>query len=112
MFSANIFAKVTQNMDPMHLCRNLLDEIMNNPDAGGNVELFPFLEPFMTPVPWKEWNLLDYPEIVKKPMDLSTVKVFHLSLCYAIAKNGQQPVCRCLCLCSRYETHLEQLYPL
>lgn len=32
----------------------------------------------MTPVPWKEWKLFDYPEIVKNPMDLSTVKVFAL----------------------------------
>ena len=30
--------------------------------------------PFLTPVLWKEWNLLDYPEIVKNPMDLSTVE--------------------------------------
>ena len=30
----------------------------------------------MTPVPWKEWNLLDYPEIVKNTKDLSTVKGF------------------------------------
>ena len=31
---------------------------------------------FLKPVPWKEWNLSDYPIIVKKPMDLGTVKVF------------------------------------
>ena len=33
---------------------------------------------FLRPVPWKEWNLLDYPTIVKQPMDLTTMKVFCL----------------------------------
>ena len=33
---------------------------------------------FLRPVPWKEWNLLDYPTIVKHPMDLTTMKVFCL----------------------------------
>ena len=28
---------------------------------------------FMAPVPWKEWGLIDYPKIVKRPMDLTTV---------------------------------------
>jgi hypothetical protein len=31
-------------------------------------------EPFRSPVLWKEWGLLDYPEVVKEPMDLGTVK--------------------------------------
>ena len=30
---------------------------------------------FMTPVPWEEWGLLEYPKIVKKPMDMGSVKV-------------------------------------
>ena len=29
---------------------------------------------FITPVLWEEWGLLDYPKIVKWPMDLSTVR--------------------------------------
>ena len=29
---------------------------------------------FREPVPWKELGLTDYPEIVKKPMDLKTVR--------------------------------------
>ena len=29
---------------------------------------------FRQPVPWKELGLTDYPEIIKKPMDLRTVR--------------------------------------
>jgi len=29
---------------------------------------------FRNPVDWKSFNLLDYPILIKKPMDLSTVK--------------------------------------
>ena len=29
---------------------------------------------FREPVPWKELGLTDYPEIIKKPMDLRTVR--------------------------------------
>lgn len=36
---------------------------------------FTIIEPFLDPVPWKEWNLMDYPTIVKHPMDLNTIKV-------------------------------------
>jgi len=31
--------------------------------------------PFLTPVLWKEWGLLDYPKIIKNPRDLGQVKV-------------------------------------
>lgn len=31
--------------------------------------------PFLEPVKWKEWGLLDYPKVVKNPMDLGSVKV-------------------------------------
>eukprot|EP00526_Cylindrotheca_closterium_P021088 CAMPEP_0113617922 /NCGR_PEP_ID=MMETSP0017_2-20120614/9056_1 /TAXON_ID=2856 /ORGANISM="Cylindrotheca closterium" /LENGTH=205 /DNA_ID=CAMNT_0000527385 /DNA_START=222 /DNA_END=839 /DNA_ORIENTATION=+ /assembly_acc=CAM_ASM_000147 len=31
-------------------------------------------EPFRTPVDWKALGLYDYPQIIKKPMDLATVK--------------------------------------
>lgn len=34
-----------------------------------------WVEQFLYPVPWEEWNLRDYPEIVKEPMDLTTIKV-------------------------------------
>ncbi len=30
--------------------------------------------PFVEPVNWREWGLLDYPKVVKTPMDLGTVK--------------------------------------
>jgi hypothetical protein len=35
----------------------------------------PESEPFRRPVPWKEMGLVDYPVIVKRPMDLGTVKL-------------------------------------
>lgn len=31
--------------------------------------------PFLEPVLWKEWGLVDYPKVIKHPMDLGTVKV-------------------------------------
>lgn len=43
---------------------SLIDVISADPNA----------EAFLTPVAWEELNLLDYPSIVKNPMDLSTVK--------------------------------------
>lgn len=33
----------------------------------------PNAEAFLTPVDWQELGLMDYPSIVKQPMDLSTV---------------------------------------
>lgn len=35
----------------------------------------PPAEPFREPVKWKEWGLLDYPKVVKNPMDLGSVQV-------------------------------------
>ena len=34
----------------------------------------PNAEDFLEPVPWKELELFDYPQIIKNPMDLGTVK--------------------------------------
>ena len=31
-------------------------------------------QPFLEPVPWKEWGLTDYPDVVKRPMDLGTIQ--------------------------------------
>jgi bromodomain-containing factor 1 len=47
-------------------CAACLEELEEKPEA----------EPFGTPVDWKGLNLPDYPKIVKKPMDLGTIKVF------------------------------------
>ena len=43
---------------------NLIDAICQDPNS----------EPFLEPVAWKELELIDYPQIVKNPMDLGTVK--------------------------------------
>lgn len=45
------------------------------PSGGGCVVSRAPAGPFLEPVKWKEWGLLDYPKIIKNPMDLSTVKV-------------------------------------
>ena len=42
----------------------LINYVMSKPDSG----------PFREPVDWKNLDLFDYPKIVKKPMDLGTVK--------------------------------------
>ena len=34
----------------------------------------PNCEPFREPVAWKELQLFDYPQIVERPMDFSTLK--------------------------------------
>ena len=39
------------------------------------IETDPNAEPFLEAVPWQELELNDYPEIVKNPMDLSTLKI-------------------------------------
>ena len=62
--------------NPLLLCKQLLHTMMNWAEAGRNEKETTFiLEQFLYPVPWEEWNLRDYPEIVKEPMDLTTIKV-------------------------------------
>lgn len=39
-----------------------------------HLEKQPEAKPFLKPLDYKALNLLDYPEIIKKPMDLSTLK--------------------------------------
>jgi len=51
----------------------LVEKVIADPDA----------EPFKSPVLWKEWGILDYPDIVKEPMDLGTVRSNLLSKKYA-----------------------------
>ena len=70
------------------------------------------LEPFMNPVPWKEWKLFDYPEIVKNPMDLSTVKVFTFVLLPPVAKINRQQISGRLRVRRGHEADLEQLHSL
>ena len=46
-------------------CRKLLAGLMARAEAA----------PFLEPVAWKEWGLLDYPQLIKHPMDLGLVLV-------------------------------------
>ena len=66
----------------------------------------------MNPVPWKEWKLFDYPEIVKNPMDLSTVKVFTFVLLPPVAKINRQQISGRLRVRRGHEADLEQLHSL
>lgn len=43
---------------------NLLQQLEKEPNAA----------PFIEPVDWKALDLQDYPKIVKKPMDISTIR--------------------------------------
>jgi len=50
--------------EPMSHCSKILKELQDKPDA----------QPFLEPVDWKAYGLTDYPEIIKKPMDLGTIQ--------------------------------------
>lgn len=51
--------------EPMSQCHEILSSIMEKPDAAI----------FSEPVDWEAQGLPDYPEIIKHPMDLGTIKV-------------------------------------
>ena len=54
-------AKVSEQLKQ---CQKILQFLMQHKDA----------EPFLHPVDWKAMGLLDYPKVVKTPMDLGSVK--------------------------------------
>mmetsp|Transcript_26784 Transcript_26784/g.62852 ORF Transcript_26784/g.62852 Transcript_26784/m.62852 type:complete len:213 (-) Transcript_26784:90-728(-) len=51
-------------MEAMAACKRVHTAVMNNKDAG----------PFLEKVDWEAWGLLDYPVIIKQPMDLGLVQ--------------------------------------
>jgi hypothetical protein len=50
------------------------EDISRLKDVLNEIEDEPKSYEFREPVPWKELGLSDYPEIIKKPMDLRTVR--------------------------------------
>eukprot|EP00486_Rosalina_sp_Unknown_P002499 CAMPEP_0201566836 /NCGR_PEP_ID=MMETSP0190_2-20130828/6934_1 /ASSEMBLY_ACC=CAM_ASM_000263 /TAXON_ID=37353 /ORGANISM="Rosalina sp." /LENGTH=80 /DNA_ID=CAMNT_0047986091 /DNA_START=142 /DNA_END=381 /DNA_ORIENTATION=+ len=50
--------------DELRECLKLLDELTRHDDA----------EAFLQPVDWEALKLPDYPVIIKKPMDLGTIR--------------------------------------
>eukprot|EP00457_Paulinella_chromatophora_P016480 gb/GEZN01017297.1/.p1 GENE.gb/GEZN01017297.1/~~gb/GEZN01017297.1/.p1 ORF type:complete len:213 (+),score=41.69 gb/GEZN01017297.1/:38-676(+) len=57
--------KVTvQLSEPMQRCMSILKHLQEKPEA----------QPFLEPVDWEFYNLMDYPEVIKKPMDLGTIQ--------------------------------------
>ena len=51
------------------------DDIGRLKEVLSQIEEDPKSYEFREPVPWKELGLSDYPEIIKKPMDLKTCRV-------------------------------------
>jgi len=48
----------------MKECQKILNYLKNHPDS----------VPFRKPVDWEAWELHDYPQIIKQPMDLGTIQ--------------------------------------
>ena len=64
-FSGQSKDQFAKTQDALRNCGKLLTFLISHKDSG----------PFVEPVNWKEWGLLDYPKIIKTPMDLNLVKV-------------------------------------
>ena len=64
-FGGQSLSSFTKNQEALRNCGKLLTFLITHKDSG----------PFVEPVNWKEWGLLDYPKIIKTPMDLNLVKV-------------------------------------
>lgn len=56
--------KTVASDDEVQKCIQGLDELLKLQEA----------EPFAEPVNWKELGLFDYPKIIKRPMDLATIR--------------------------------------
>ena len=52
------------NKEDYHKCTKLVESIEADPGC----------DPFLMPVQWEELGLLDYPSIIKRPMDFDTLK--------------------------------------
>ena len=57
-------ARAGKVSEQLKQCSKILQFLMGHKDA----------DPFLNPVDWKNMNLLDYPKVVKTPMDLGSVK--------------------------------------
>ena len=61
--------------DSFSNCREVHRSFIENPDYGKSWSSISCVEAFREPVKWKETGLLDYPTIIKCPMDLGTIDV-------------------------------------
>lgn len=50
------------------------EDIQNLMALLNQIEKEPKAQPFLEPVDWKALDLQDYPKIVKRPIDISTIK--------------------------------------
>lgn len=58
-------AKIAKLSEPLQECSAVLKFFQSRPDA----------DAFAEPVDWEAFGLMEYPEIITHPMDLSTVQV-------------------------------------
>jgi Bromodomain len=68
--------------------------------------------PFREPVDWRQMNLLDYPEKVKKPMDLGTVKKLLAAGAYSTLAECADDVRRVWSNCRAYNPEGSDLHEL
>ncbi len=83
-----------ETQEELTQCMALLADFMAKPEA----------EPFNEPVDWQGLGLPDYPQIIKRPMDMGTIKVSVLFSTFSLlafpktkrfvflATNGNWPV--------------------
>lgn len=62
--SVDSSAKLARLSEPLQECHGILRLFQSRPDA----------DAFLEPVDWEAFGLMDYPEIITHPMDLSTVQ--------------------------------------
>lgn len=82
------------NLNPdMLACHEMIEQYLRDTDLGKTISYYQqYLVAFYKPVPWEEMKLLEYPEIVKNPMDFSTVKDKIATGKYADAKAFEEDV--------------------
>lgn len=68
--------------------------------------------PFLEPVNWKEWGLLDYPKVIKTPMDLGTVRTRLESGAYASPKEFRHDTNLVWTNCMTYNADGSEFYLL
>lgn len=68
--------------DSFSNCREVHRSFIENPDYGRSWSVPTCVEAFREPVKWKENGLLDYPTIIKCPMDLGTIDVYFCYFAY------------------------------
>ena len=89
-FAGQSLSSFTKTQEALRNCGKLLTFLITHKDSS----------PFIEPVNWKEWGLLDYPKIIKTPMDLNLVKVSSLyTISTGCSDKKQRWIMYLLCIC-------------